>query len=363
MVEQPQTCPSCEATLTASPTLEWIVCSRCRASFGPAASRRPELSRLALVSFLIAVASLIVLIYQILNLKGGSPVPLLFVACFALAAIPFGLGAIESIDLPHKYKKGKAFSLIGMILGFLVWAVPVGFVVGMSLLFLGFRMESNSSLSVFPEGDDRRSIFEESPDIRSAGDYEGLLDESVVWSVYHPVAQDPIELFPKFHTTFANVEFDDSEWRQNVDLSDGIGYGDKRYGIQLRKPEKKDRRTAYFRARFQTTAPVKAMAAEFSMDDGVIVYINGQEVLRTNVPESAKEGYYLMASQSVSNEDETLLVAKEFELAKALPPGEHVIAISLHNCPSSSDLGIRVFRLYGKPKLELEGNNSDAAPR
>ena len=55
----------------------------------------------------------------------------------------------------------------------------------------------------------------------------------------------------------------------------------------------------------------------------MIVYLDGQEVVRNNVAADAKEAYDLFASEIVSGEAETKL--NSFPFTFKLPAGEHVV--------------------------------------
>ena len=89
------------------------------------------------------------------------------------------------------------------------------------------------------------------------------------------------------------------------------------------------------------------MALEMFCDDGLIAYIDGQEVCRWNMPTSAPDRHTLLALQSVFNDDELVKVTTVFDVGE-IPPGEHTLAISLHNSSAnSSDLGIRALTVYG----------------
>ena len=83
------------------------------------------------------------------------------------------------------------------------------------------------------------------------------------------------------------------------------------------------------------------------MDDGVIVYLDGQEVGRINMPDT-ENSHNLLAQQSVGGDSEQWVGF--YRLSGSLQPGEHVLAIALHNSGSgSSDLRIAEISLWGTP--------------
>jgi PKD repeat protein len=98
--------------------------------------------------------------------------------------------------------------------------------------------------------------------------------------------------------------------------------------------------TAYFRKSFNYTddGSVHTLNLEILRDDGAIVYINGSEVARSNMP-SGSVSHSTLASSTVSGSDEDAFFP--FELStNALVDGSNVIAVEIHQrSTSSSDLG------------------------
>ena len=50
---------------------------------------------------------------------------------------------------------------------------------------------------------------------------------------------------------------------------------------------KDNRKTAYFRHKFSSEKALKNLSIRMQRDDGVIVYLDGKEVARDNMPENA----------------------------------------------------------------------------
>jgi hypothetical protein len=96
--------------------------------------------------------------------------------------------------------------------------------------------------------------------------------------------------------------------------------------------------TTYLRKAFAAPAAAPAaLALRVLRDDGVVVYLNGIEAGRSNMPNGPVTGATL-ASSTVGGADEaawfTVPVA-----ASLLLPGQNVLAIELHQAsPDSSDL-------------------------
>jgi hypothetical protein len=71
-------------------------------------------------------------------------------------------------------------------------------------------------------------------------------------------------------------------------------------------------------------------------DDGIIVYLDGKEILRDNMP-GAPEAYLLHASEALATENDGVL--HRFPIPGTLAPGLHILAVSVHNTAlASSDL-------------------------
>ncbi len=122
-----------------------------------------------------------------------------------------------------------------------------------------------------------------------------------------------------------------------------VCYGDAT-GIVFATPLEGRRHTAYFRHRFQTEKEHRNLVLLCQRDDGLIVYLNDKEVARDNMKDGA-ESYTLAARGPIGPQDETELVQIPLDL-EFLPPGDHVLAISLHNSgPRSTDLRLAEISL------------------
>ena len=97
--------------------------------------------------------------------------------------------------------------------------------------------------------------------------------------------------------------------------------------------------TTYFRKTFNTTASFAGgLDLELLCDDGAIVYINGTEVLRYNMPSSGV-GHTTYASSTISGSDEGDYTTYNVS-ASVLVSGTNTVAVEVHNrSGSSSDLG------------------------
>jgi hypothetical protein len=178
------------------------------------------------------------------------------------------------------------------------------------------------------------------------------------WKWLHPVdGKDPAESIPAFHTTFFMPGFDDSKWHTGRDSDDpdgGFGYGPGFKGVNIEKPEDMaHRRTAYFRHSFKTGKPCSNLELSCRRDDGIVVYLDGREILRDNV-QAGPDAYKLSAATTVDPGDERIV--HRFPIAGTLRPGSHILAISVHNTSQpSADL-----RLGGVTLKQAEGRKMNS---
>lgn len=150
-------------------------------------------------------------------------------------------------------------------------------------------------------------------------------------------------------TAWRNPNFNDASWASgNAEL--GYGDGDEATVVSFGGNSNNKHITTYFRKSFNVTNPAlySSLLLELVRDDGAVVYINGQEVVRTNMP-SGNITYQTLASNTVAwpNEDDW----NPFTISAAhLVPGTNVIAVEIHqDSPSSSDISFN---------LKLTGNTA-----
>lgn len=96
--------------------------------------------------------------------------------------------------------------------------------------------------------------------------------------------------------------------------------------------------TRYFRAGFTITSPgqFSSLTASLVRDDGAVVYLNGTEVWRSNMPAGTISATTLPSS-AVSGTAESQVFTQTLPLS-ALVPGANVIAVEVHNASASSDV-------------------------
>jgi len=153
-------------------------------------------------------------------------------------------------------------------------------------------------------------------------------------------------------TNWAALGFDDSAWPE----------GPARFGWGLdgeRTTLTAGRITHYFRRSFEVTNPLlfTEMVFQLARDDGAVVYLNGREVFRSNMPTGAVTAATL-ASRTVDTPEETTYFETVVPLTGTeLQPGANVVAVELHQGgANSSDAGFDL-QMFGlgttEPRLLL----------
>ena len=134
-------------------------------------------------------------------------------------------------------------------------------------------------------------------------------------------------------TAWQSPSFDDSTWSSGpAEL--GYGDGDEATVVSYGSNANRKYITTYFRLNFNVSDPSvwNSLILKLKRDDGGVVYLNGTEVLRSNMP-SGNITYTTLASASSNttvqaNPDPALLVS-----------GSNLLAVEIHqNSASSADL-------------------------
>lgn len=135
-------------------------------------------------------------------------------------------------------------------------------------------------------------------------------------------------------TSWRALGFNDSAWASGAAE---LGYGDG--GEQTVLPSGTNATkyiTTYFRKSFNVAnaAAVSGLRFSYVRDDGIVVYLNGVEVLRQNMP-SGTISYTTTASSAVSGSDESAVYTAQVSPAGLLS-GSNVVAVEIHQSSSSS---------------------------
>jgi hypothetical protein len=98
--------------------------------------------------------------------------------------------------------------------------------------------------------------------------------------------------------------------------------------------------TTYFRHTFNldSTDGISSLSIDILRDDGAILYLNGTEVLRENMP-SGNIAYDTWSAATVSSLAQNTYYTRSLNAVHLLHPGTNVVAVEVHQCnASSSDL-------------------------
>jgi hypothetical protein len=131
--------------------------------------------------------------------------------------------------------------------------------------------------------------------------------------------------------------FDDSTWTQGTPHF-GFGETDQRATV----PAPAGRATWYFRRTFNVEAPALALYTALNLrmvyDDGAIVYLNGEEVVRRNLPTTGvTDASSASAARSGNTENSFESIPLTASLGR-LHAGVNTLAVEIHNFQGDNDL-------------------------
>lgn len=139
-------------------------------------------------------------------------------------------------------------------------------------------------------------------------------------------------------TAWKEPAFDASSWAFGP-AQLGYGDGDEATIVGFGSNANSKYPTTYFRHAFdvQTLAGIDSLQISLMRDDGAVVYLNGQEVYRSNMPTGAVN-FQTLASSNINGTPEST-----YEVAKigvgSLRVGRNVLAVEIHqDVATSSDL-------------------------
>jgi len=138
-------------------------------------------------------------------------------------------------------------------------------------------------------------------------------------------------------TPWRAPSFDDSLWRKGAAL---LGYGDPNVvtPVDFGPDSNQKHITTYFRHSFLIDDPARFLTVTLGLvrDDGGVVYLNGKEVFRSNLP-SGTVNYLTRASTRVGGTDETTFFETDLAAANFVK-GTNVLAVEIHQeSPTSTD--------------------------
>jgi hypothetical protein len=146
-------------------------------------------------------------------------------------------------------------------------------------------------------------------------------------------------------TAWRDASFDDSAWAFNF-TELGFGDGDEATVIQS-NPNGLPLNTAYFRSSINIANPTiySNLSVWLLRDDGAVVYLNGVEVYRNNLPAGAVT-YGTKAVRNIEGDEESSFAIHVFP-ASALVAGPNVLAVEMHQAiGGDADMTFAMF-LFG----------------
>ncbi len=154
-------------------------------------------------------------------------------------------------------------------------------------------------------------------------------------------------------TAWSGTAFDDSAWASGpAEL--GYGDGDEATLVDCGPNDpgctSANYITTYFRHTFDVpdSSLFSGLNLRLLRDDGAVVYLNGVEIWRTNMP-AGSVTYTTLASSAVGGTDETTFYSPAALLANTLVDGANVLAVEIHQSgAASSDISFDL-ELTGVP--------------
>jgi hypothetical protein len=157
---------------------------------------------------------------------------------------------------------------------------------------------------------------------------------------YHDLGKD-------LGNSWRSPTYNDSSWKSGK-AQLGYGDGDEVTTLSFGSNSKNKYPTYYFRKTFQVSSPTQKLWFELLRDDGAVIYLNGIEILRSNMP-SGIISYKTFASSTVSGGAESAFF--RFPISSIfLKKGSNTLAVEIHQrSGGSSDISF---------DLQVWGDNS-----
>jgi len=161
-------------------------------------------------------------------------------------------------------------------------------------------------------------------------DFDGLVDLESTWN-YLDTGED-------LGSDWMANDFDDLNWSSG-DAELGYGDGDEATVVSYGVDAANKHTTTYFRQSFEyegEDADGVSGLLRLRRDDGAVVYLNGEELLRSNMPEGAIDASTFAATEMIGNGESSL---NEYMVQLDLLEGTNVIAVEVHQINfTSSDI-------------------------
>jgi hypothetical protein len=134
-------------------------------------------------------------------------------------------------------------------------------------------------------------------------------------------------------------DFDDSQWKSG---KAPLGYGEPKLSTQVRTGAEAGPQaiTTWFRCKFDSPnlKPGERLVVVLCVDDGAVVYLNGQEIGRTNMPDGPVDAS-TVARRVIPNDDEGFYSRLRVPTEALVPGKSNLLAVEVHQgAARSSDL-------------------------
>lgn len=160
-------------------------------------------------------------------------------------------------------------------------------------------------------------------------------------------------------TEWQQLDFDDSSWKTG---SAKFGYGDNNETTTISFGDDSSNKhiTTYFRKDIiidDLNAFTGAIIIDLLRDDGAVIYLNGNEILRSNLPQGVINSETITTT-FVSEEEENTYYSFVIDQSNLIK-GKNTIAVEIHQqSPTSSDLGfdleLRALKVINDNVFSLE---------
>lgn len=153
---------------------------------------------------------------------------------------------------------------------------------------------------------------------------------------------------------WTNVTFNDAAWKSGA-AQLGYGDGDETTVVSFGSDSNAKHITTWFRRSFTLTNITRYLTLDLAVlrDDGAVVYLNGLEVFRSNMPDGAISASTLASSAAAGGDETSNFYTKALNTA-LLREGPNVLAVEIHQSgANSSDLSF---------DLELSGTLAPIIP-
>ncbi len=163
------------------------------------------------------------------------------------------------------------------------------------------------------------------------------------------------------------VNFDDSAWKTGRGQF-GYGFSSQATLISYGPNASAKYITTYFRRHFVVNDPsvVTALIVSVQRDAGAVVYLNGVEIFRSNMPLTGAINYLTVAPLSLSGASKTLFYDGPPIDPDELLPGDNIMAVEVHQHSGSSsqmdfDLQLVATNKLVPPRVSLVNSNGQVS--